>query len=232
MTPDADDPIPSFPPGGSPFHVKGNGFRGQVAYIEAHVPGGLAAMLEAVPDETLADYLRQPFLAGSWYDLFPFIALHQAAGRTLGVSALEFAARYSRVQARQDISGVYRLLLKLASPDMVVARLPGVAGQYYDFIEVTNQQLGKGVYESRITGTPAAAAGMYRASSSAFVAEALTAAGAKGLELQWGRVRSRPRPPRRQDRDPHATRELDRLSGPGRGRAGGRRRSPGSPVGK
>jgi len=185
MSGDPEASLSPFAPGTSPFHVKGNGYRGQIDYIQAHVPGGLAAVLEQVPGKELAAYLGQPFLAGSWYDLFPFVALQKAAGLTLGISGLEFATRFSRFQAQRDISGLYRLLLKLASPEMVMARLPKVAGQYYDFIEVTVSEVEKGVFESRISGAPAVAAGMYRVSSTAFVQEALTAAGAKGVNVQW-----------------------------------------------
>jgi hypothetical protein len=188
MSAQAEESLSLFAPGTSPFHVKGNGYRGQIDYIQANVPG----VLEQVTARDFVDYLRQPFLAGTWYDLFPFVALQRAAGLALGISALEFTARFSRSQAQRDISGVYRWLLKLTSPERVMSRLPRVAGQYYDFLEIQNTEVGDRAYESRITGTPAVAAGMYRVSTGAFIQEALTTAGAKGVDVRWVGVAPEP----------------------------------------
>src|SRR5690606_12713961 len=48
-----------YPPGESPFHVKGIAYRGHLEYVEAHVPGGVDAMKAAFPDPAVAAFFDQ-----------------------------------------------------------------------------------------------------------------------------------------------------------------------------
>lgn len=133
----------------------------------------------------VAAFLRQPFLAASWYDVFPSLAVCEAGGAVAGCGAREFSRRVADAQAARDISGLYRFLLKLVSPDGILERLPRVAKQYFDFVDVTVKKLGPGAYESHITGIPAVLVEQYRDVTGAFLDRALRGAGACDLTQSW-----------------------------------------------
>src|SRR5262249_31806815 len=119
----------------SEFRAKGVMYRGVVAYLDAHVPGGVAAAVASMHDDHQA-FFGQTFLASSWYDIAPLVPFVDAASRAVGTGFLDLMRAVSVAQAERDMGGIYRVLLALASPDMVVERLPRTAGQYFDFVKV------------------------------------------------------------------------------------------------
>ncbi len=123
---------PPMPPGTGPFHIKGGGFLGHLAWVDASYPGGRAAFLEALSPEMRA-YFGNVFLASSWYDLLALASAGHVCARTLGMRYRAFVAMRSRHQAQLDLTGMYRMLLRLASPRMVASRIPKVMAQYLDF---------------------------------------------------------------------------------------------------
>ena len=96
------------------------------------VPGGRKAVLAAIDDEPTRTYLSGPILAASWYDLFAHAALDLAAADLLDLPAWESVARASALQAENDAAGIYRLLLKVVSPHMLVSKLGKISSQYFD----------------------------------------------------------------------------------------------------
>jgi hypothetical protein len=123
---------PPLPPGAGPFHIKGGGFLGHLAWVDASYPGGRETFLAALSPD-MREYFETMFLASGWYDLLALASAGHVCARTLGMGYREFIAMRSRHQAQLDISGMYRFLLKLASPRMVAARIPKVMAQYLDF---------------------------------------------------------------------------------------------------
>jgi hypothetical protein len=175
-----------FAPGRGPFHVKGTAYIGLLDHCATHVKGGLDAILAKFgEDEALVAFFRQRFLAGSWYDVGPSILLTQAAAVVAGVAHLDLLRQQARAQAERDIHGVYRLLLKLARPEMIMARLPRAAGRYFDFVRAEVSELRPGCWESRAHGVPAMAQHSYMAGTEAFVVKALELSGAKEVKHRW-----------------------------------------------
>jgi hypothetical protein len=113
--------------------MKGVTFRGHMDYVEEHVPGGVAAMLAAFKDRRLADFFGQTFLPSSFYDVVPLITAGYVCARLSGRTFPEFVRTRSVFQAERDINGLYRVLLKLASPSLVLPRLPALIAQYCNF---------------------------------------------------------------------------------------------------
>jgi hypothetical protein len=171
--------------GKSPFRVKGNAYRGYFDFCAERVPGGLEALLARIPDADLVSYLRGSFLSASWYDVLPLVALGEVAAEALGQSASEFMAAQARAQAERDINGIYRLLLKMATPEMIMTRLPKVAAQYFDFVTAEVEKLGAGHWKSTGSGILEFAIDSYRATTEAFLRRALETAGAKKLQHRW-----------------------------------------------
>jgi len=120
------------PPGENPFRVKGHGLRARMDVYDRVVPGGRAAVIAAIDDEAIRSYLSQPILAASWYDLFAHAALDIAAADLRKKSAWESVASASALQAENDARGIYRLLLKVVSPHVLINKLGKITAQYFD----------------------------------------------------------------------------------------------------
>lgn len=127
----------SFAFGQSPFHAKGVLYLGTLSFFEANLQGGVAAFLAEVESPELRAFVSQKFLPSSWYDVMAVPGLIAYEARTLRMGLEEYLVHRTRWQAKRDLGGVYGWVLKLASPSAVVARLPKVFAQMFDFATVT-----------------------------------------------------------------------------------------------
>jgi hypothetical protein len=176
----------SFAPGKGPFHVKGTAYLGLLDWNATRVPGGLDAVFSQFGgDAALIAFFRQRFLPSGWYDVGPSTLLTRAASNAAGIPHLALLREQARTQAERDIRGVYRILLKLASPEMVMSRLPIAANRYFDFVRAEVHELRPKCWESIAHGVPEMAQHSYMASTEAFVLRALELAGARALSHRW-----------------------------------------------
>src|SRR5262245_26306239 len=125
-------PLP-FAPGDSPFRIKGTVYKGHLEWVARNSPGGIAGMNRAFRDPRLAPYLAQRFLPSSFYDILPVITSAYVVARLCELPFAEFLRHRAGIQARSDLGGIYRLLLKFTSPSDVVSRYAAVQAQYFDF---------------------------------------------------------------------------------------------------
>jgi len=173
-----------FAPGSSPFHLKGIGYRGHVEYENAFIPGGASAVNAAYRNRALAYFFEQPFLAASWYDALPIVSAWQVCARLCNQPPIEFLKARAKHQARQDIHGVYRLILKLASAETVALRVPRAVGKYFDFGTTDAHVVRPGVVRFEQTGMPLLMAQWFTIVGEAFVQVALEIAGATGVQVR------------------------------------------------
>jgi hypothetical protein len=174
-----------FAPGESPFRVKGVTYRNFFDFVAERIPGGRATLLDKLSEPTVRAFAEQSFLPSTFYDALPTVLLAQAAARLLGVSFDEFVRQLSRYSAERDTKGIYRMLLRLVSPAMVMERTPAAAKQYFNFVESTVEKLGPKTYRSRARGVPQFLAQFYMLVTEAFLRHALTLAGAHNVKHQW-----------------------------------------------
>jgi hypothetical protein len=171
-----------FAAGHSPFHVKGHVWQGALEYYDAHVPGGLVA-LGAKLNPELSAFVAQRFLAASWYDALPIAPVSHAAGRLIGIDQAQVLRDRSRWQATRDIRGIYRMLTKLASPEMVATRFGRVLLQYFDFGSSEAEMKKPGVCEIVAKGIPVPLALCIAPIAEGWAVSALEQAGARTVEL-------------------------------------------------
>lgn len=126
------EPLPC-KPGTSPFHVKGLAYRGFFAYGERRIPGGMAKVLNQFGAAELRLFFKQPFLAGTLYDVLPIVPLVSVMANLERVSIDEFARRSARQQALYDVKGVYKRYVEGRSVSEFVPRIPKFIMQYSDF---------------------------------------------------------------------------------------------------
>jgi hypothetical protein len=86
-----------FPPGESPFRVKGVTYRNFFDLVDERIAGGRAALLaELRTPPWLRSFAEQSFLPSTLYDALPWVLLCQAAATMLGVTSDEFVRQLSR----------------------------------------------------------------------------------------------------------------------------------------
>ncbi|MEO8798927.1 MAG: hypothetical protein ABI551_13650 [Polyangiaceae bacterium] len=123
----------SFPIGRSPFRVKGVLYLGTLGFFEQTVRGGSQALFDEIQSPELLAFIQQKFLPSSWYDVMPALPLIEAEARAMRLGVKPYLLHRTRWQAQHDLSGVYRFVLRIASPEMVLNRLPRIATQMFDF---------------------------------------------------------------------------------------------------
>jgi hypothetical protein len=173
-----------FEPGASPFRAKGLVCIQLFEWIDRNVEGGREAALAAVPAAT-AEYFRRPLLAGSWIDVFALVEVTAASALLAHRSHIEMLREVAREQCERDIGLFVGFLLKLASPESVMARLPRAATTYFDFVRADVEQLGPKHYKTTGHGIPVIAMHPYQAVTEAFIVKVLMLAGAKNVKHRW-----------------------------------------------
>lgn len=175
----------AFEPGTSPFHIKGNTLLGYLEFCDDVVPGGRLAVRERLHTPTLERFFSQRFVVGGWYDVLPVVPFARSMALVLGVPHGDALRQHATWQADRDIHTVYRLMLKLASPEQIVKALPGSAKRYFDFVQSSVLEQAPGRWEVTIRGVPAPVLVLYKSATTAFVVRALELAGARNLRHRW-----------------------------------------------
>src|SRR5262245_46875496 len=79
-----------YPPGHSPFRVKGNVYNHVKEFHALRVPGGVEAVAASMSDSRLRAFYETRFLIGSWYDFLPIGLLERAAVQLIGEPPEEY----------------------------------------------------------------------------------------------------------------------------------------------
>lgn len=177
-------PIPPLIPKGadfafgrSPFRVKGVLYLGTQSFFAEH--HGIDALLREIEEPQLREFIAQPFLAASLYDVTPVPALIAYEARVLRMGLPSYLLHRTRHQARKDLGGVYAWLLKLASPRLIARHLPRIMMQMFDFasVEVVRDEPNEVVAVMR--GIPRILAPWLEVGLHVYAETALTLAGAR-----------------------------------------------------
>ncbi len=175
-------PLP-VPAGTSKFRMKGVLYRGLVLGIEHRVPGGIEAFAEGFADASLRAFVRQSFLASSFYDALPMYPLMQAMSVALHVPFERFIVETSAAQARLDAKGVYRTMLSDSNGDLR-GRLVRWAQRHYDFGQSEVEQVQPGYVILRRIGYPTYILPWFVASQAEYIAEVARLSGLPSVAVR------------------------------------------------
>lgn len=174
-----------FAVGEGPFHVKGVSYRGHQKFIDDHVPGRYAGIVEQL-EPNLRKFYGQPFLASCWYDLAPLVVVAPVCAAACGLSTEDYLHRRAQIQVDQDVTGVYAYLIKLVSAKMIATRLPRLITQYFDFSTVDTRTLDDHHVVTRHGGLPRTFGPWLVAVSTAYLERVLQIAGAREFVITNG----------------------------------------------
>ncbi len=169
---------PPVPPGESPFHIKGVAYLGHLDWVDKHFPGKRPAFL-ALLSPSMRAFFGQTFLAIQQHDFLPLASAGHACARALNMGFVEFVEMRGRHQASLDLSGVYRVLLKVASPKLIAGKLPKVMSKYFDFggVRLISEEDYKVRFE--VDRVPTLVVDWFRGCYTGYVEVTLAAAGAQ-----------------------------------------------------
>ncbi|EYF00249.1 hypothetical protein [Chondromyces apiculatus] len=176
-------PLP-VPAGTSYFHIKGSFYAGILARVDREIPGGMARLLDELPEPSLRTFFsRGLFLASAWYDALPVVPLAATLARLDG-RTFEAQVRFGmRRRAVEDIRGVYRALFKLATPQLVAPRLVRGVSKYLSFGHAENMEVHSGWLTATSQGIPGYMLSAYITSADEFSKVALELSGAKEVRI-------------------------------------------------
>jgi len=172
-----------FKPGESPFKTKGNAYNSLKAFHATQVPGGVAAVADAL-DPDLRAFYSQTFLAAGWYDFLPMQLLEKVAISIVGLDSATFLRRLGLHVVERDMKGVHKLLLHFTSPEAAIKRFSGVFRQYYNFGASRVVASEPGHSELEQDGMPRISAPVYQGVAAAFAQRLIELAGATNVTVE------------------------------------------------
>ena len=116
----------------TPFRVKGLVYSATRGYFDTSLRVGYDALLTALPTP-LRDFMEQPFVSGSHYEVMLMPDLIGYEARVAGVSQEVYLRARTRWQAEKDLGGVYKLIARVAPPSVVVRRVMVLLPQILNF---------------------------------------------------------------------------------------------------
>lgn len=173
----------------APFQMKGNAYQGIEEFLVRTIPGGMPAVCARMSAAGRA-FFAQRFIAGGWYDVMPVDELTRTSAAMLGLPHEELCRRVGAAILERDASGVYRAILRLASPDLIVRALPYTTKRYFDFVSLQVEHMGTREYRVIVSGIPRGIIHAYVNITTVFIVHALEGAGARQLSYET----STPRP--------------------------------------
>jgi tRNA A-37 threonylcarbamoyl transferase component Bud32 len=171
VVPDEDCPALPRPAGTSPFQIKGIPYRGLAYLVSRTLPHGLDDLCEALDDAALREFVRQPFLASSRYDVLPIRPLMMTLARLLGRPFLDLLVTTTRAQARYDYRTVFRQMLGTSTLDNWHERSSRFGTQYYTYGRFDAECIAPGVVVMRHQGVPEYLAPWYAPMQAAYAEE-------------------------------------------------------------
>jgi hypothetical protein len=187
--PESNEPRP-FAHGASPFHVKGNVYNGTKTFFTSSVEGGLDTLYGAIDDPSLLEFIQQKFIPVAWYDVLPAVPLIRAEAKAMGLGTKRYLQLRSAFQAKHDLAGVYRVVLKLASIELVALKLPRLFAQVFDFGSSDARAVGEGHVQGFVLDFPPVLFDWFTVSFDEYAKQALALAGARELLVSSRRVKA------------------------------------------
>jgi hypothetical protein len=173
-----------FAPGAAPFRANGIVYKAALLYVKKRTPGGREA-LRAVLDDADGAFLDRIFLPGTLYDIGPLVRASVAAAHIEGTPIDAFVRARGRESADMDIRGVYKLMLSVASPELLASRLPWAFNRYFEPTRAEMRSRSPGRVEAELQTVPACVAGWYAWATEGFVGKALELANARDVRFRW-----------------------------------------------
>ena len=118
------------------LHIKGTAVLDTMEAIKARAGKEELERIFAHLDEQTREILQPPISPSSWYSCAAFARFLEADIReTAGGNAEELIKRAEIVIAKQ-LTGIYKIFVRLGSPEFVIRRIAAVHSTYFDGVQI------------------------------------------------------------------------------------------------
>jgi hypothetical protein len=142
--------------------IKGNAIGGLKDFVERRYgPEGLDVLLQEADERDVAVF-RGLILRAGWYPVGTWNRMSEAFVSNLAGGDVEIYNEMGVYVADQDLNTIYKLLLKLASPAMLMPRLGWLWDRYFDFGKLETEQKDDRLFLVRVHAPTEVDAGLSR----------------------------------------------------------------------
>jgi hypothetical protein len=115
------------------MNIKGTGWIAMKKYFdETYGRKDLMKLKAALDEETRALFEKENVLPMTWMDYGAYMKILLTADKVLGRGDFEIVKQANYYGARQDIKGVYKIIVSLVSPKTAISAASKLIKQYYD----------------------------------------------------------------------------------------------------
>ena len=181
-----EGPLP-FPPGESPFHIKGEMYVQTVHSIRHYDGKSSGRVSQILKREGLDRFFAQQFLSSANYDALPLPRASMAVAEALGRDVLDLTNSQGQAAVKVESVGVYAAFLTNLTTKNFVQMFPKVINHLYDFSLVEASPLPQGDPGARVVrnSMPLCLAEWWTAVTTPFIVMPLEQNGASGVNVVW-----------------------------------------------
>jgi hypothetical protein len=118
------------------MQIKGTAVKTTPEFVKAKFRDRYYEWIENLPDLS-RDIVGQPVFSTSWYDLYNAVILPtEKTGDLFFQSHIEAALELGRYSSEVALSGIYKIFIKISSPQFVLSRATNVFATYYNPAEI------------------------------------------------------------------------------------------------
>lgn len=117
--------------------VKGTAFKSRISYVQRHHGAeALDRVFAELEDRELAESLKKRAMPGGWYSFENYVDLLRTIDRVCGTGSGTMFRPMGAQVAEDDLSTVYRIFMRVASPSFILKKASHIWRQYYDVGEL------------------------------------------------------------------------------------------------
>jgi len=114
------------------MQIKGTAVKITADFVKANFKDRYYEWIESLPD-TSRDIVGQPVFSSSWYSLIDSVIIPtQRVGDLFFPSHKDAALELGRFSSESALNGIYKIFIKISSPQFVLSRATNVFATYYN----------------------------------------------------------------------------------------------------
>jgi alkanesulfonate monooxygenase SsuD/methylene tetrahydromethanopterin reductase-like flavin-dependent oxidoreductase (luciferase family) len=124
------------------LHIKGTAVRDTLEAIKARSGEKELDRILAHLDEEAKEIFRAPISPSSWYSCDAFARFLEADIRETASGNQEELIKRSEAVIEKQLSGIYKMFVRLGSPEFVIRRIAAVHSTYFDGVQIIPEMKG------------------------------------------------------------------------------------------
>ena len=132
--------------------IKGSAIKETINQIKSRAGEEALQRILCLLDEETRTICQNEVFASSWYPLDVFTRFLEVEIRVLADGKEEMVTRGSEVVIERQLRGIYKVFVKLGSPEFVIKRIAAVHATYFQGVPIEVQLQGHGKAVVRYTG--------------------------------------------------------------------------------